>query len=244
MKKALLCISLLVCLIFVMSGCELVDAAKDAISGVSSGSSGDSGGNSNLEAMTQLTENVTYHTTYLGVTNTLPKGWWTYDIDSNNVSTDPELTDDRATLAIDFSTDSENEYMYLLGISNTNDSNRGNYTSLSFEAEKFESFPTADDLSLYAEDYVEYLELPYEDGTPGWEFVEMSIETINDKQWAISYLYSPETDDYYAASMIYASTAVNDGYFLNIFMYYYPENTSAESSLRKHIEKNLVFNVQ
>ena len=181
----------------------------------------------------KYTSDTTYYNTYLGVSYTVPTGWWLYEINEDNFSEVADSTSNEGVL--DISANGDYYYMDLISCANLQYSNKDNHVGVDLSVEKVSGIATLDEYML---DYEEWMLEPLADGS-AYTLVESDQDTIGGVTYEKRLFSVPQGDSPY-----YVSTwtcGVKEGYFLTIYVNYWPENDTAESTVKNLLETNLTI---
>ena len=181
------------------------------------------------EQATQLTEDTTYYNRYLGVSTTIPKGWWLYECDVNNYQTDPAATADVA--ALDIRESSGYRSLTLIRYANLQYSNRDGHLEFSLLADQINQISSFD---AYMEDYLEYL-LTSKNGIQ-YELVDQGSFLLGEQEVRSVLLTATYEDSGVSYGYYSAVIPVSQGYYLVIDATYWPQNTEAPALIQQHIE--------
>ena len=234
MKKI---ISLLVALVL-LSSCGALDTANSLADGLVSGLRGNGGSNNSSgdydyeDDAEQLENERTFYNSYLGVSLSLPAGWWLYETYPENFGRSAETTSDPALM--DISKDDISYYMQLLDCATLQYSTKINHLGFFFEAEKL-----LDASSV--EDFIEY-NAQYMYNSVDGEFVLLDTSSVNiaGREFVSQTYLIPRAEDPYNELVL--TCELNEGYFLVIYMDYWPENVDAEEYAIKFLNENLTLN--
>jgi hypothetical protein len=173
---------------------------------------------------------ITYVNGYLGVSFTVPKGWWLYDVNSDNFSEDEGDTGDPAALDIYF--DGGQSYISLISFANLQYSGKDNHLGFDINAESLE------EISSLAE-YMEYYEafmLEPENGTE-YSMLDSGRIDINGSDYEKRvFLVSPPSEGREYELMTLTRPA-GENFYLTIVASYWPENRNAQASIISAVGK-------
>jgi hypothetical protein len=174
-------------------------------------------------------ETVVYHNAYLGFSYAVPKGWWLYSLNGENLSEDAEETADPAGLDIYY--EEEREYIDLISFANLQFSNMDNHLGFDISAE---TITGVDDLAGYMEYFEEYMLEPEEDTT--YSQLSAGRTTIGSFEYEqrIFGVYRENNVEYHLLTL---TRPVNDGFFLTITASYWPANKKAVPSIISAVAK-------
>ena len=184
----------------------------------------------------KLDSDTTFYNDYLGVSYTIPRGWWLYDVDEDNFSENKGDTSDPILMGITFDEFNDQHYsmIWLINFGNLENSSRNNHLGYTLEARSLDGLSGMASLKRHFEEYM--LE-----PTESEEYTLLSSEqvSINGKVFELSdYLVSREQDDFNIVTMI---CEVKNGYFLIAIVDYWPENTKAKEMIIESVGKALGF---
>jgi len=223
-------LALLICAVS-LAGCS---KAASEIARVLSNRSQESG-DEDPDAV-KLGSDTTFYNDYLGVSYTVPKGWWLYDIDEDNFSETKGDISDPILMGTTFDEFNGQNYslVWLINFGNLESSSRNNHLGFTLEARSLDGLGGMANLKRHFEDYM--LE-PTEDE----EYTLLGSEqvTIKGKVFELSdYLVSREKDDFNIITLI---CEVKNGYFFIAIVDYWPENTKAKENIIESFEKAIGF---
>ena len=227
-KKVLLPIFLVICLVF-LSSCSIVTEGVKSITNSLSSVDDEYAHEADAE---KLIASTTYYNSFLGVAYTVPSGWWIYGEYPDNFSTAQETTTSEATF--DVYIDDGYSYLDLISFANLQYSTRDNHIGMVIYAEKDDGIETLDAFII---EHVDYMLLPYDDDTYSLEGEGQEMIHGRLFEWRDFKVY--RSDSPY--NIITYSCEVNGGYYLTIEANYWPKNKKAPQSIRKFIEEGLGF---
>ena len=227
MKKIIL--SLLIC-IFSLAGCR---KAADEIAGVFNRNDRNNTSDSREDdSPVRLGNEKTYFNDYLGLSYTVPRGWWLYELNEENFNETKGEILSHISMDIDYYDDYSRIWMINFG--NLEYSTSVNHIGITFDARSSEGISGMAAYMRYFEDYM----LEPTD-TEDYSLREGGRRTIGGKVFEMrDYLVSREEDDYYIMTL---SCEVGNGYYLNIFVDYWPENNRAKEDVIESISESIDF---
>ena len=182
----------------------------------------------------EYTVDTTYYNDYLGVSYTVPKNWWLYELDEYNFAEKQGETNNADLLNI--LTFDDDAYLELISVGNKQFSADSSHLGFSFNAEKL---ATASTLGEYMTTYEEYMLEPTETETV--TLVDSSTIKIGNRDYAqriFEIARSIEDDAYMVLTL---TTKVKNDYYLNVDITYWPEMSNAGNIAINNLEKNLLF---
>ena len=188
-------------------------------------------GDSFKEDPVRLEQALSCHNTYLGLSYTFPVGWWLYDLNTANLSPEPADTEDTAQLDIIY--DEDNRFMELAYFANQSSWGRRNFCGFSLNAELREG--TAG-IAEYMKDFEGHLREKY-----GQDIVFLNSETVGIVGVSFEKRIFEVSRSQDSFGILTLSTAVQNGYFLNIIAYYRADNKNADSFIFDALEKALAL---
>jgi hypothetical protein len=180
----------------------------------------------------KIEADTTYHNGYLGFSYTVPKGWWLYDINTDNFSEDPDETADSVSLDISYT--DEYNYIGLISFANLQFSTRDNHLGFDISAE---SVTGVGSIGEYMKYYEEYMLEPEEDAS--YTLLDSGRENIKGRVYEKrTFQVIKEEDDF---NILTLTCPVNDGYYLTIMVNYWPDNSGAEDTIIRAVTKALSY---
>jgi hypothetical protein len=233
MKKTIL--FLLVC-VLALTGCQ--KALNEALSsmGLDGASSEEEGGGDRAENAVKVNKETRYYNDFLGFSYAIPKNWWLYEINGENISDSKgDITDD-VSMAIGYGDYHGKSYASLWFLSFGNLQSDGSDSHLGFELDA-RSIKGANTMASYMDYFEEYMLEPTDDAD--YEMIDSQKITINGTPFELrDYLVDRKDDDFQVLTL---TCGVKEGYFLNLIVDYWPENTKARQSIIDSITKSLEF---
>jgi len=221
---------LLICMVS-LAGCS--KAASEIARALSNRSSESQ--DEDYEAI-KLDDDTTFYNDYLGVSYTIPKGWWLYDLSEDNFSEDKGDVSDPILMDIVFNdySDYNDSLIWLINFGNLESSTRNNHLGFTLEARSLDGTSGITNFKRYFEDYM--LE-PTENEE--YTLIESEQANINGKVFELTdYLVTREKDDFNIVTLI---CEVKNGYFFIVMVDYWPENTKAKENIIESVGKAIGF---
>ena len=183
----------------------------------------------------KLTKETTYYNDFLGVSYTIPKGWWLYDIREDNFSTDKSEIADSASMDLYYDEDDKTTTAYFISFGNLQDSTKQNHLGFDINAE---SLKGVSDTGEYMKYYEKYMLEPIEETT--YTLEDTDTVTIKGKKFELrAYMVHRDEENYYILTL---TTPIKNNYFLNILANYWPENENARKEIIDSVTKALSIN--
>ena len=182
------------------------------------------------EAM-QLEDAATYENTFLGVSFTVPAGWWQYHRNAENFNDKPATTADTSTL--DIRMDEGYRQISLGKFASLQDSTKSNHLGVAFYAERIDGLDTLD---LYVEDYEDYMLEPV-DGYEDYILLDSFSEELLGRTFECRQFEIPQDGGAYNVLALMAE--IENGYFLVIEADFWPENSAAVRNVLTLLEGGL-----
>ncbi|MDR1142663.1 MAG: hypothetical protein LBK77_00400 [Spirochaetaceae bacterium] len=230
MKKLVL--SLLVC-VFVLSGLSgCKKAFNEALSILGIGGGEDNSGRT--ANAVKLDKETRYYNDFLGVSYAIPNNWWLYEVNEENFSEKKgDITDD---ISMDIMYGEYDIYSYanlwLISFGNLKDDRQDNHLGFDLDVRSIEGAP---DMAAYMKYFEAYMLEP-EDET-SYRMTDSQQLTINDTVFELrDYLVDRDQDDYHILTL---SCKIKEGYFLNLLIDYWPQNTKARQAIISSISEGL-----
>jgi len=184
------------------------------------------------ETAARISEETTYYNSYLGVSYTIPSGWWLYEVYEENFNQMPSTTTDPTVL--DIYRGSNYLYMDMLSYASLQYSTKDNHLGFDISAEKVEG---VSNLAEYMPVFEEFMLEP----TSEADYVllaasqmEIAGQTFERRTFEVQRPEAP----YKIMSL---TCAVNDGYYLTILGNYWPKYTDAEEKIIEVVNAGLKF---
>lgn len=228
MKRILLAVC--IC-ISVLTGCNKIMEEL----GLGTGSA-DEGYNREENAV-KLNKETAYYNGFLGISYSIPGNWWLYGVNEDNTSeSSGDITSDTSMALNYFQFGSYDiQYVELLSFGNVKQSTNDNHLGFEVSAEYVDG---VDSTAAFMQYFEEYMLEPAE----GTEYALTGSDriSINGKFFELrDYLADREGDDDY--KIITLTCPVKEGYFLNIYVDYWPNNTKAQPAILDSVSRNLKF---
>jgi len=184
----------------------------------------------------KLSRDTKYYNDYLGISYTVPKGWWCYDVDESNLSESRGETGDSILLDVDYGDFKNYSYskIWLMSFGSLEKSTSDNHLGFSFVARSLNGINNISG-------FMKYYELYMLEPTDNEEYTLLESEQLNIKGKLFElrdYLVTREKDNF---NIITLSCEVKNGYFLNIMVDYWPENKNAKRAIIESVTKGIEF---
>jgi hypothetical protein len=218
--------------IFTLASCtKTAQAISEKIEEMLSSADIDNGSeNDNEKSAIQLDESAVYTNSYLGVSYTIPKGWWLYEINDINFNDDKEKTGDTMNLDINYNDDYT--YIELCHFANLQFSKHDNHLGFDLGAESAEG---RNSFSSYMEYFEEWMLEPVDDYT--YELVNSDQISINSvKCEKRTFKAHSETSDF---NLLTLTLPVQNGFYLTFSADYWPDNRNAEKNIINAVSRGL-----
>ena len=179
----------------------------------------------------RLEQAISCHNAYLGLSWSFPKGWWVFDLNSSNFN--PERGDTRDPALLDIIYGDGYRYLDLAFFANHSSSSRRNFLGFYLSAEFRED---SRNIGQYMASFEERLSEKY----GGAAAVLLSgIDSINGISFEkrIFEISLPNS----SFRILSLCAGLQNGYFLNIMAYHWPENKNAVSSIFDALNKALTL---
>ena len=229
MKKLLFVLLLAVLTLGLVACSELTQGLKDDFQNAISDYEGQSEIEEAEDAADQLSEDTTYYNGHLGISYTVPSGWWIYYHNTENFT--GSAAQSANYIDLDIYEDNEFSYMELINVSNLQYSSRDNHLGFNLNAEK-----------TFNVDYLSYFEEYMLEDVAGYDpyileeknEVEINGQTYN----RLLFKVMQEGREYYEVCYL---CQVRDDYFLIFSANYWPENANAPQAIEDNIANCLNF---
>jgi hypothetical protein len=230
MKKSIL--FLLICAL-ALTGCK--KALNEALSSLGiGGSDSEEGEYDRAENAEKVTKEIRYYNDFLGVSYSVPKGWWLYDLNQENLSEfKGDITDDYAMdISYDDYDGKDSSRLWILSFGNLQSDTHDNHLGFDIGAWAIEGVTS---MPAYMNYFEEYMLEPEEDAT--YKMTDSQQITINGIPFELrDYLVDRVEDDF---QIVTYSCRIKEGYFLNIIVDYWPQHTKARQVILDSITKSL-----
>ncbi|MDR2630259.1 MAG: hypothetical protein LBC60_04985 [Spirochaetaceae bacterium] len=215
-------------LVWSVTGCS--KQIKDILQEIQSAGNSESGDENNVEqSAVRYEDAVAYHNSFLGFSYTVPKGWWLYNLNTENFGEDQEETADPAGLDIYYGDDGD--YIDLISFANLQFSNMDNHLGFDINAETVNGVRN---ISGYMEYFEEFMLEPEEDTT--YQLLSSRSTDINGAAYEQRIFEVNKADDT-KFNVLTLTREVNGGYFLTIMVSYWPNNKNAETTIINAVAK-------
>jgi hypothetical protein len=199
------------------------------------------GGNAQTDAAyepeaVKLNRETRYYNDFLGVSYAVPGSWWLYGVNEDNFSESRGAITDDVSMDIGYGKYDQYTYssMHLISFGNLQRSVQDNHLGFNFDAQAVEGI---NNLAGFMEYYETYMLDPTED--EDYLLINSQQITIKGKPFEFrEYLVSREEDNYHIVTL---SCQVKNGYFLNMYVDYWPKNTRAKQTIIDSITKAVEF---
>jgi len=192
-------------------------------------------GNSEEDAVKLNKEKKSYND-FLGLSYTIPKGWWIYEISEENLSDSRGVVLDPVSMDIFYNEFNDRNYsnIWLASFGNLKSSSSDNHLGFTLNAWNVDGIDSMSGFVRYLEIYM--LE-PTEEAE--YELTDSEEITINGKVFEMrDFLVKREQDDYQIMTLC---CEAKNGYFFISFVDYWPENTGAKKTIIESIGKAIEF---
>ncbi|MDR2211357.1 MAG: hypothetical protein LBO65_07860 [Spirochaetaceae bacterium] len=217
--------------LFIFTGCSKIQEAL--------GFSTETGEeNSREENAVKLSKETTYYNDYLGISFSVPKGWWLYDTNTDNISESKGDVVSDTTMAVNYGDFGSYNFRYvgLLSFGSLKQSTIDNHLGFEISAEYLEGSDNS--LASFMEYFEAYMLEPGDQVE--YELAGSEKITIKGKPFELrDYLVDREGDDDY--KIITLTCPVKEGYFLNLYIDYWPENVKAKQIIIDTLNESLDF---
>jgi len=220
---------MLICLA-VLAGCN-----KTINDVLESFGSNNSSGDENDGAV-KLSKEIAYYNDYLGISYTIPRGWWLYEASGENLGESKGTITDDITMDIDYGKYESYAYsnIWLLSFGNLKESSQDNHLGFYLDAISLEG---VNDMAGYMKYYETFMLEPTDDAA--YRMTDSRQITIKGKPFELrDYLVSREEDNFQIMTL---SCQVKQGYFFNMAVDYWPDNARAKQTIIDSITKAVEF---
>jgi hypothetical protein len=218
-------------LIASLSACS--QQVRELLSQIQKSQTQESGGEANGAEASAVknARDTTYFNDYLGVSYTLPKGWWLYDVNTDNFS--EEEGDTGYPDILDIYYDGEQSYINLISFANLQHSGKDNHLGFDINAESLEGISS---LAEYMEYYEEFMLEPEEDTE--YSMLDSGKIDIKGSDYEKRvFLVSPSERREY--ELITLTRPARENYYLTVVASYWPENKNAQTAVINAVGKGM-----
>ena len=230
---ALRIMTILLISLTVLAGCDkTVDDVIGAFGGNDSESSGDE------KNAVKLTREVSCYNDYLGVSYTIPKGWWLYYLNEDNFGESKGTITDDITMDIGYGDHNDYSFsnIWLVDFGNLEKAEKDNHLGFSLDAR---SLKDINDMP----GYMKYFEMFMLEPAEGREYQLTSSEqiSIKGKPFELRNYLVTQGDESEDFCVLTFSCQIKQGYFFNISVDYWAENTKAKQAIIDSVGKAIEF---
>ena len=169
--------------------------------------------------------------TYVGVSLTIPKGWWLHDLNTANFSPDPDDTADTSDFDIIYDDDSLR--MDLISFANLRSFKRNTYLGFEMNVEYREEY--REETPERGEYWGHFEGIPE---NPQDTLIDSGVITIGGASFEKQIYEAAQPNN---LRIITLGTSLKTGYFLNIQAVYWAENKNAENLIIELINNALIL---
>jgi hypothetical protein len=189
-------------------------------------------GNGYAEDAIRLEQALACFNSYVGVSFTIPRGWWLYDLNTANFSPDPADTADTSTFDIIYEDDSIR--MDLISFANLRSFKRNKYLGFEMSMEYREEYsgetPERGEYWGHFEGFIPE--------NPQDTLIDSGVITLGGASFEKHIYEAAQPNN---LRIITLGTSLKTGYFLNIQAVYWAENKNAENLIIELINNALIL---
>ena len=185
----------------------------------------------------KLNRETRYFNDFLGFSYAIPRGWWLYIANEENVGENKgDITDD---VSMDIFFGSYGKYNYstvwLLSFGNLEKSSQDNHLGFDIDARSVDGINDMSGFMKYFEAFMMEVEEDEE-----YKMIDSQQITINGNSFELrDYLVTQS--DFRDYNILTLSCQAKNGYFLNIKVDYWADNTKAKDAILDSIKKAVEF---
>ena len=223
---------ILICLA-ALAGCN--KTVKDVINAVR-GSSAEEAAGDDWHAE-KLKKDTGYYNDFLGISYSVPKGWWLYEVNEENFGKSKgDITDD---ISMDILFGQFYDYnfssIWLMAFGNLEKSEKDNHLGFDLDARSIDGI---NDMAGYMKYFEAFMLEPEEDKE--YKLTDSRQITVNEKKFELrDYLVTREDSVNY--HIVTLTCQVKNGYFFNIKADYWTDNTRAINAVIDSVGKAVKF---
>lgn len=233
MRKRIIIVLLIFAAFF--GGCN--KTVKDVMESFGAGKTGEDEAPEDEWKAVKLDKETRFFNDYLGFSYAVPKGWWLYEVNEDNLSQSRGgITGD---VAMDIYFNKYKDYSFsgawLMTFGNLEKSEMDNHLGFDLDTRSIEGISGMAAYMKYFEDYM----LESEEGEK-YSLTDSQQIAIKGKSFELrNYLVT--FDDYRSYNILTLSCQVKEGNFLNIKADYWADNTKAKNAIIESVTKALEF---
>ena len=225
--------ALLIC-IAVLAGCN--KTVNDVLQSIRGNTAESANADEDWNAV-KLNKETRYHNDYLGFSYAVPKGWWLYDVNEENLGKSKgEITDE---VSMDIAYGEYKNYSYsnlwLMFFGNLEKSSQDNHLGFDLDARSLNGI---NDIAGFMKYFETYMLEPTED--ENYSLLGSQQTAIKGKPFEIrDYLVTRDDEENFC--ILTLSCQVKNGYFLNIKADYWADNAKAKDAIIDSVSKAIEF---
>jgi len=185
----------------------------------------------------RLTDDASYYNDYLGISYTIQKTWWIYDVNKKNVSSSKGGITSEVSMDVGHNNNDGRYHsqLWLLSFANLMTSSYDNHLGFNLDARAIRG---VNDISGFMEFFQGFMLEPTEDER--YRLIDSRQVDIGGKNFELrDYLVSRrDATDYCVLTL---SCGVKNGYFFNVYVDYWPSNKSAKQQIIDSVTKSIGF---
>ncbi|MCL1929372.1 MAG: hypothetical protein FWG07_11360 [Treponema sp.] len=234
-NKAKKILSILLFLAVILAGCN--KTINEVMESFGDNKSAEDHNFDNEWKAVKLDNEIRYFNNYLGFSYAIPKGWWLYSVNEENLGN--SRSDIGDIIFMDFYYGNFKEYSYsvawLMAFGNLEKPDQDNHLGYDLDVRFIDGIS---DMPGYMEYMEKYMMEPEDDEE--YKIMDSQKITINGKSFELrDYLVTlADYRDYYILTL---SCQIKNNYFLNIAVDYWADNTKAKDAIMESIIKSVEF---
>jgi len=185
----------------------------------------------------RLTEDASYYNDFLGISYTIPKTWWIFDVNGRNVSASKGgiTSDVSMDIGHDNSDGRVSSQLWLLSFANLVTSSYDSHLGFNLDAR---SLRGTNDISSFMEYFESFMLEPTDEER--YKLIDSMQVDINGKIFELrDFLVSRrDSADYCILTL---SCEVKHGYFFNVYVDYWANNRDAKQQVIDSVTKAIEF---
>jgi hypothetical protein len=185
----------------------------------------------------RLVEDTSYYNDYLGISYTIPKTWWVYDVNAKNFSSSKGGITNEASMEIghDNNDGRAHSKLWLISYANLITSSYDNHLGFDLDARAIKG---VDDISGFMDFFQEFMLEPTDEER--YRLIDSRQVDIGGKKFELrDYLVSRRDSAEFCIMTL--SCDVKNGYFFSIYVDYWPKNRNAKQLIIDSVTNSVEF---
>ena len=185
----------------------------------------------------KLNRDAAYYNDFLGISYTVPKGWWLYEASAENLDESKGVITDDILMELIY--DNYEGYVstnaWLMFFGNLEKSSQDNHLGFDLDARSLDGIT---DIAGFMKYFEIYMLEPTDEET--YSLIDSRQAVIKGKPFEIrNYLVTRDKEENFCVMTL--SCQVKNGYFLNIKADYWADNTKAKDAIIDSVSKAIEF---